>query len=424
MRRGPGKHRSWLTSVRFADHASRATLADYLHAHDVLIARRDQVEADLAQLALTVPCAPTVARLRCLRGIDTLTALGLCAEIGEWERFDHPEQLASYLGIVPSEHTTGQQRWLGGITKAGARPRPPAAGRGGLPLPPQPCGRRSARAPPARPRPRDHGGGLTASPDRIQVACGAMADRIERITPAYRGVMIASTPGVVWWGRLHVTGLELLPLEGPLLLVGDHDSYWDTVTAGIAALDRRQIRALAKSSMWKNRLLGAVLTGMGQIPIDRGSGNTGALDRAIEELRNGACIGIYPEGTRSLGRVLRARSGVGYMARAVPEATIIGGACSGTVAIPRFPRSRPHVRVEFFEFDRPAIAPEESPQQYSTRLLAQIRQRAPIEVAGRKRAAALAGRVPTWSPGLAITGKPGGKGALEEALAQTAPKQD
>ena len=249
-----------------------------------------------------------------------------------------------------------------------------------------------------------------------------MSDRIEPITAAYRGVMIAATPGVVWWGRLQVTGLELLPLEGPLLLVGDHDSYWDTVTAGIAALGRRQIRALAKSSMWKNRLLGAVLTGMGQIPIERGSGDSGALDRAIEELRNGACIGIYPEGTRSLGRALRARSGVGYLARAVPEARIIGGACNGTVAIPRFPRARPHVRVEFFEFDRPAIAPEESPQQYSSRLLAQVRQRAPIEVAGRKRAAALVGRIPTWSPELAITGKPGGKGALEEALAQTAPK--
>jgi 1-acyl-sn-glycerol-3-phosphate acyltransferase len=179
---------------------------------------------------------------------------------------------------------------------------------------------------------------------------------------------------------------------------------------------------LAKSSMWKNKLLGAVLTGMGQIPIERGSGDSGALDRAIEELRKGACIGIYPEGTRSLGRALRARSGVGYLARAVPEATIIGGACIGTVAIPRFPRARPHVRVQFFEFDRPAIAPEESPQQYSTRLLAQLRQRAPIEVAGRKRAAALAGRVPTWSPELAVTGKPGGEGALKEALAQTAPK--
>ena len=61
------KHRSWLTCVRFADQASRATLADYLHAHDVLVARRDQVEAELAQLAASAPCAHTVARLRCLR---------------------------------------------------------------------------------------------------------------------------------------------------------------------------------------------------------------------------------------------------------------------------------------------------------------------------------------------------------------------
>jgi 1-acyl-sn-glycerol-3-phosphate acyltransferase len=250
-----------------------------------------------------------------------------------------------------------------------------------------------------------------------------MSDRIERITPAYRGVMIASTPGVVWWGRLQVTGLELLPLEGPLVVVGDHDSYWDTVATGIAAMPRRQVRALAKSSMWKNKLLGAVLTGMGQIPIERGSGDAGALDRAIEELRKGSCIGIYPEGTRSLGRVLRARSGIGYMARAVPEATILGIACNETVAIPRFPRARPHVRVEFFEFDRPAIAPDETPQEYSTRLLTQLRQRAPIEVAGRARAAALGGRVPTWSPELAITGKPGGKGALEEALSQIAETQ-
>ena len=44
----------------------------------------------------------------------------MCAEIGEWERFDHPDQLASYLGIVPSEHTSGAQRRLGSITKAGS----------------------------------------------------------------------------------------------------------------------------------------------------------------------------------------------------------------------------------------------------------------------------------------------------------------
>src|SRR5213082_2439269 len=195
-----------------------------------------------------------------------------------------------------------------------------------------------------------------------------MSERIEPVSPAYRGVMIAAWAGIVWWGQLRVTGVGLLPLDGPLLVVGDHDSYWDTVATGIAAMPRRQIRALAKSSMWKNKLLGVVLTGMGQIPIERGSGDAGALDRAIEELRGGACIGIYPEGTRSLGRVLRARSGIGYLARAVPEATIIGVACSGTVAIPRFPRQRPRVRVDFFEFDRPEIGRDESPQAYATRL--------------------------------------------------------
>ena len=70
------KHRLWLASIKFAHQASRATLADYLNAHDVLIARGDQVEVELSKLALSARCAPTVARLRCLRGIDTLTALG------------------------------------------------------------------------------------------------------------------------------------------------------------------------------------------------------------------------------------------------------------------------------------------------------------------------------------------------------------
>jgi transposase len=152
---GPGeawsrKHRSWLTSVQFADQASQATLAEYLHAHDVLIARRDQVEADLAKLAVTAPCAQAVARLRCLRGIDTLSALGLCAEIGEWGRFDHPDQLASYLGIVPFRAhqrppTTARIDHQGRL-----HPRPPAARRSGLPLPSRTRSRRGARAPPTR----------------------------------------------------------------------------------------------------------------------------------------------------------------------------------------------------------------------------------------------------------------------------------
>ncbi len=59
-------------------------------------------------------------RLRCLRGIDTLSAVGLCAEVGDFERFERAEQLMSYVGLVPSESTTGQQRRQGSITKTGS----------------------------------------------------------------------------------------------------------------------------------------------------------------------------------------------------------------------------------------------------------------------------------------------------------------
>jgi transposase len=114
------QHRGWLASLRFANRASQLTIADYLHAHDVLLARRDVIESELEQLASSSPWAATIARLRCLRGIDTLSALGLCAEIGRFDRFEHPDQLASYLGIVPSENTSGERRRQGSITKAGS----------------------------------------------------------------------------------------------------------------------------------------------------------------------------------------------------------------------------------------------------------------------------------------------------------------
>jgi 1-acyl-sn-glycerol-3-phosphate acyltransferase len=216
-----------------------------------------------------------------------------------------------------------------------------------------------------------------------------MEPRVEPISAAYRGVMYLSTPAVRWWGRLEVAGLEHLPLTGPVLLAGNHDSYWDTVTVGIAGMPRRQIRALAKSSLWKP-VIGTVLDGMGQIPIDRGRGDVGALDRAVDELRNGACIGIFPEGTRSLGRTLRARSGIGRLAERVPEATIVCVAVSGTVFIPRFPSERPRIRVEFFRPAGGGLMPGENPKAFADRLLAEIRQRAPITIAGRKRARRIA----------------------------------
>jgi 1-acyl-sn-glycerol-3-phosphate acyltransferase len=230
-----------------------------------------------------------------------------------------------------------------------------------------------------------------------------MEKRVERITPAFRGVMYASWPLSVWWGRLEVTGLEHIPLTGPCLLAGDHDSYWDTVTTGIAAMPRRQIRALAKSTMWNNALLGKVLDGMGQIPIDRGKGDAGALDRAVEELQKGAMIGIYPEGTRSLGRQLRARSGLGrLLERAPANTTVVLAACTGTTDIPKFPFKRPRVKVAFFPPAGGGLQPGESAAEFSVRILAELRERAPIEIAGRKRARRLIAQ--GWTPELAAAG--------------------
>ncbi|HSC20358.1 MAG TPA: lysophospholipid acyltransferase family protein, partial [Solirubrobacterales bacterium] len=91
-------------------------------------------------------------------------------------------------------------------------------------------------------------------------------------TRTYALAMNVNRP-VAWWGRMQVEGLEAVPESGPLLIVGNHDSHWDPVMVGIAALRRRQIRALAKSDLWKVRGLGPILNGMGQIPIQRGKGD-------------------------------------------------------------------------------------------------------------------------------------------------------
>ena len=86
-----------------------------------MLARRERLERALGELAEASPWAATINRLRCLRGIDTLSAVGLQAEIGDFQRFAHPKQLAGYLGLVPSEHTSGEQRRQGAITKAGSK---------------------------------------------------------------------------------------------------------------------------------------------------------------------------------------------------------------------------------------------------------------------------------------------------------------
>lgn len=123
---GPGsnwtkRHHEWLAQLELGDPAAQATLDDYRGGVEALLHRRSEIERQIGGLIPSSPWAREVGRLRCLRGVDTLTAVGLCAEVGDFARFGKPAQLMSYLGLVPSEHSTGESRRLGSITKSGSR---------------------------------------------------------------------------------------------------------------------------------------------------------------------------------------------------------------------------------------------------------------------------------------------------------------
>jgi transposase len=114
-------HLRWLSTVRFHQPGTQAAFDDYRGAVDALLIRRGELERQIAEQLPLSPWAQTAKRLMCLRGIDVLTAAGLCAEVGDFTRFRHPEQLMSFLGVVPSEHSSGTRRRQGAITKSGSQ---------------------------------------------------------------------------------------------------------------------------------------------------------------------------------------------------------------------------------------------------------------------------------------------------------------
>ena len=113
------QHLTWLRALHFDDACSQATMVDYLAAVELLVSRRATLLRALEDQIPHSTHAPVIARLRCFRGIDTLTAAGLCAEVGDFARFPRPGLLSGFLGIVPSERTSDSKRRQGSITKAG-----------------------------------------------------------------------------------------------------------------------------------------------------------------------------------------------------------------------------------------------------------------------------------------------------------------
>jgi transposase len=115
------RHYAWVRRQRLDDPLAQAALEQMLIHLDGVDRQLARLDGDLEQIAAQDPWRESVAALTRFRGISTRTALGLIAEIGDFRRFAHPRELASWLGITPSEYSSGDQQHRGHITKTGNR---------------------------------------------------------------------------------------------------------------------------------------------------------------------------------------------------------------------------------------------------------------------------------------------------------------
>lgn len=108
--------------------------------------------------------------------------------------------------------------------------------------------------------------------------------------------------------KVEVYGSENLPQEGGFILASNHISDYDPILIGIKL--KRQLNFMAKAELFENKLFGAVLRGLGAFPVERGKGDNTAIMKAIDTVKGGDVLAIFPEGTRSKdGQLRRFKSG-------------------------------------------------------------------------------------------------------------------
>jgi transposase len=113
------KHRAWLKGLRFEQAYAQQVFDNYLLSIEQVEERLKMLDAHIEEAAADDAYAEQVGWLRCLRGIDTVTAMTIVAELHDFRRFAHPRDLMAYLGLTPSEYSSGGRTKRGSITKAG-----------------------------------------------------------------------------------------------------------------------------------------------------------------------------------------------------------------------------------------------------------------------------------------------------------------
>lgn len=112
-------HRQWITTLSWTQAAEQSVVDDYLLAIDQTQARLEALDTEITTLAGREPYCTPVGWLRCFRGIDTLAAMIILAELHDFRRFASPRALMAYLGLVPGEDSSGEKHRRGRITRAG-----------------------------------------------------------------------------------------------------------------------------------------------------------------------------------------------------------------------------------------------------------------------------------------------------------------
>jgi 1-acyl-sn-glycerol-3-phosphate acyltransferase len=186
--------------------------------------------------------------------------------------------------------------------------------------------------------------------------------------PFYRfaQLFVWATLRVFW--RFRIVGAANVPKDGPLILACNHIAYLDPPALGAAA--PRPVTYMAKQELFRIPILGPVITGLGAFPVDRSRGDVAAMKTAIGVLKTGACLGIFPEGTRNHDGTVKAQMGVALLA-SLSGATVLPAYVTGTSQVKRMAR----VTVVFgepFRFELGRKASREDLAKWTDELMRRI----------------------------------------------------
>jgi 1-acyl-sn-glycerol-3-phosphate acyltransferase len=174
---------------------------------------------------------------------------------------------------------------------------------------------------------------MPASPDPLRpvgppAGTGAGPSASKAMVPGARSVVrLTLRPLLRAWIRLRVEGVDHVPEDRAVVIASTHQSHADSIALGVAI--RRPVHFLGDERLTRWPLLGPLLPRLGMVPLRRGQADASALGILTDLLTDGACVAVYPEGSRSRdGRVHRLRSGVARLA-ATTQAPVVPAAVAG-----------------------------------------------------------------------------------------------